>query len=144
MSQLTPSLNNPSLREDLAAVFDTKQLEAERAELAERQAELEAAFTAMVAHNQHVATDQDEYAKQIKRIEVDYNHATDRLKALEGQINERQAKHNALLNAYDQLSNAPVSAFQPTRWTALVDYAIVREGAIEIFFRDGRAITINL
>lgn len=31
----------PGLREDLAAVFDTKQLEAKRAELAERQAELE-------------------------------------------------------------------------------------------------------
>ncbi|MSS46299.1 hypothetical protein FYJ43_09760 [Cutibacterium sp. WCA-380-WT-3A] len=119
-------------------------LEAEREHVAERQAELEAAFTAMVAHNQHVATDQDKYAKQIKRIETDYNHVTDRLKNLEGQINERQVKHNALLAAYDQLSAAPVSTFQPTQWTALIDHAIVREEAIEFFFRDGRALTIDL
>lgn len=144
LSQLTPSLKNPSLREDLAAVFDTKQLETERAELAERQAELEAAFTAMVAHNQHVATDQDEYAKQIKRIETDYNHATDRLKNLEAQIAERQAKHCALLAAYDQLTRQPVSEFQPTQWTALIDHAIVDADAIEFVFRDGRRVTINL
>ncbi|MGV0418248.1 recombinase family protein [Corynebacterium segmentosum] len=144
LSQLGPALEAPSLREDLAAVFDTKQLEAEREDLAERQAELEAAFTAMVAHNQHVATDQDEYTKQIKRIETDYNHATDRLKNLETQSNERQVKHNALLAAYDQLSRAPVSTFQPTQWTALIDQTTVREEAIKFFFRDGRAISVDL
>jgi len=144
LSQLGPALEAPSLREDLAAVFDTKQLEAEREDLAEWQAELEAAFTAMVAHNQHVATDQDEYTKQIKRIETDYNHATDRLKNLETQSNERQVKHNALLAAYDQLSRAPVSTFQPTQWTALIDQTTVREEAIKFFFRDGRAISVDL
>lgn len=41
LSELSPTLEAPGLREDLAAVFDTKQLEAKRAELAERQAELE-------------------------------------------------------------------------------------------------------
>ncbi|OCA94374.1 Uncharacterised protein [Actinobaculum suis] len=63
---------------------------------------------------------------------------------LETQINERQVKHKALLTAYDQLSSAPISAFQPTQWTALIDHAIVRGEAIEFFFRDGRRITIDL
>lgn len=97
-----------------------------------------------MAHNQHVATDQDEYTKQIKRIEADYNHATNRLKNLETQINKREAKHGALLTAYDQLSSAPVSTFQPTQWTALIDHAIVDVDAIEFFFRDGHAISVDL
>ncbi|MDR6939400.1 hypothetical protein [Arcanobacterium hippocoleae] len=113
-------------------------------QLAGRQAELETAFTAMVAHNQHVATDQDEYAKQIQRIEQDYNQAADRLKTLEAQITERQAKHHALLATFDQLASQPISEFQPTQWTALIDHAIVGTGSIEFFFRDGRRVTINL
>ncbi|OCA93338.1 hypothetical protein [Actinobaculum suis] len=60
------------------------------------------------------------------------------------QIVERQAKHNALLAAYDQLSNAPISIFQSTQWSALIDHAIVNKHSIEFFFRDGRRITVSL
>ncbi|XCB29724.1 hypothetical protein RQN30_11205 [Arcanobacterium hippocoleae] len=68
----------------------------------------------------------------------------DKVKNLQAQITERQAKHHALLTAYDQLVRQPISEFQPTQWTALIDYAIVGIENIEFFFRDGRTISIDL
>ncbi|MDP9832779.1 hypothetical protein [Trueperella abortisuis] len=53
-------------------------------------------------------------------------------------------KLSVFLATYNQLFSAPIGDSQPTHWTALIDYAIVRGGAIEFFFRDGRAIAINL
>lgn len=67
----------------------------------------------MIVHNQHVATDQNEYSKQITRIKADYNQACNQAKNLDAQITECQAKHSALLTAYDQLSSEPISTFQP-------------------------------
>lgn len=144
LSQLGADLGDQHLREDLATVFDSEELRAKRDQLAQQQSELEATFNALVAHNQHVATDQDEYARQIKRIETDYNQATDQIKSLDCQIVERQAKHRALLTAYDQLSSEPISTFQPTQWTALIDYAIVDTESIEFIFRTGNTISISL
>ena len=144
LSQLAADFADGDLREDLAAVFDTSQLETEREKLTGRQRELEAAFTAMIAHNQQTALDQDEYSAQVARIEADYNQACKQAKNLDAQISERQAKHSALLAAYDQLSTAPINQFQPTQWTALIDHAVVSTDRIEFFFRDGRTITISL
>ncbi len=82
--------------------------------------------------------------RQIKRIEANYNQAIDQIKNLDTQIVERQAKHRALLSTCDQLSSEPISTFQPTQWTALIDYAIVDTESIEFIFRTGNTIRISI
>ncbi|MFW0185078.1 recombinase family protein [Rothia sp. CCM 9418] len=57
LSRLATDLENEDLRQDLATVFTTKELEEDRDQVAKRQAELEAMFSAMVAHNQQTALD---------------------------------------------------------------------------------------
>lgn len=80
----------------------------------------------------------------IRKVEHKYNQVCEQVKALDAQILEREAKHTALLAAYDQLTSEPVSQFTPTQWSALIDNAIVHQASIEFFFRTGRTITIEL
>lgn len=144
LTQLTEGVSVEGLRDELATVFDTSTLEAEREVVASRLVELEAAFTRILARNQHTALDQDDYAKQAARIEADYNAATVRLTEIDHLIAEATAKHAALLAAFDELAAQPVQVFTATQWTALIDHATAWTDGIEFAFRNGRAITIEL
>lgn len=103
LTKLATDLEDDDIRQNLAAVFDTSQLETVREKLTQRQCELEATFTAMIAQNQYTALDQDDYSRRIQHVEDEYNHNTERLNTIKAQIAECQAKYSALLTAHDQL-----------------------------------------
>ena len=144
LSQLATNLENEDLRQDLAAVFTTKELEEERDQIATRQTELEAMFSAMVAHNQQTALDQDEYDRHIQRLENEHHQLSEQLENINTQIRDRNAKQRALLTTYDLLAGKTIKHFTPTQWTALIDHATVTQQAIEFTFRTGQTITVNL
>lgn len=144
LAEITEGVSVEGLRDELATVFDTSDLESEREELRTRVAELEAAFAGMVARNQQAALDQDDYAKQATRIEAEHHVSTARLAEIDRLIAEAATKHTALLGAFDELATQPVQVFTRTQWTALIDHATVGVEEIAFTFRDGRDITVQL
>lgn len=125
-------------------MFNTDQLEAESARLDKKIRALASEIEALVAENQRVAQDQDQYLAKYTQLEAKYQKTLGHKQAIDADIAAKQAKATAIKTAYTQLADQPIQHFQPSQWTALIDHAVIGANEIRFVFRTGKEITVNL
>lgn len=145
LNQLAEQYRGQShLLEVIEAMFNTDQLEAESARLDKKIRALASEIEALVAENQRVAQDQDQYLAKYTQLEAKYQKTLGHKQAIDADIAAKQAKATAIKTAYSQLADKPIEHFQSGQWNALIDHAIISANQIRFIFRTGKEIKVNL
>lgn len=87
-------------------MFNTDQLEAESARLDKKIRTLASEIEALVAENQRVAQDQDQYLAKYTQLEAKYQKTLGHKQAIDADIAAKQAKATAIKTAYSQLATS--------------------------------------
>ncbi len=145
LNQLAEQYRGQShLLEVIEAMFNTDQLEAESARLDKKIRALASEIEALVAENQRVAQDQDQYLAKYTQLEAKYQKTLGHKQAIDADIAAKQAKATAIKTAYSQLADKPIEHFQAFQWNALIDHAVIGANQIRFIFRTGKEITVSL
>lgn len=97
----------------------------------------------MIEENSTVAIDQNEYDRQFKSLEIEYNQIKEKIEILQRQKNEKTEKANAIRMFIYELRrrSEPIKEFDDLLWICTVDTVIVkRDGKIQFNFKNGMTV----
>lgn len=145
VSQLAARLQAEThLVEAIDAVFSTDDLQASVDKLDQRIAKLESQLDEMIHENQTADQDQQDYLQRFTALEARYQKALTERPKKQAEITTRNSRRVSVTAAYQQIADQPITGFQPSQWTALIDYATVGIDQITFTFKTGTEITIEL
>ena len=130
-------------REMQALLFDTTELEAERAQFLEETQVVSDIVQQAIQENAHTALNQTEYQKRYDSLVQRFDRAKTRLEKVTAEIQEKQtssASMGTFLNAFEQMPDA-LAEFSLESWHSMVDFATVYSiDGIRFTFKNGQEI----
>ena len=130
-------------REMQALLFDTTELEAERAQLLEETQVVSDIVQQAIQENAHTALNQTEYQKRYDSLVQRFDRAKTRLEKVTAEIQEKQtssASMGTFLNAFEQMPDV-LAEFSLESWHSMVDFATVYSiDDIRFTFKNGQEI----
>lgn len=135
----------PRLTKTVNTVFNTTPLQERLTQVEQTINELNTQFTQLIAHNQTVVQDQDDYTRRFEEVETAYQRALQEKEALQTRISQQQSRRTTILAECTKLlKTKPKRTFEPRQFNALIDYATVKEASITYHFKSGHNIEITL